>query len=126
MGIGRHKIPAGLKTVPGPPGVPLLGHTTLLDEEPQKQLRMWARQYGPLFKLRLGWEDWVFVTEPGAIKEIFDKQSRITSGRPPMPVVSDLLSGGKRFLLQTYTPEWRKLRALVHRLLTPKASDSFK
>lgn len=116
----------GLSKIPGPKGMPLIGHTTMLEQEPQKQFRNWAAEYGPLFKLRIGWEDWVFVTEPKAIKEIFDKQSKSTSGRQPMPVLSDLLSGGKRFLLQTYTPEWRKLRAIVHRLLTPKSSELFK
>ncbi|KAF2502665.1 putative O-methylsterigmatocystin oxidoreductase [Lophium mytilinum] len=122
----RRRVPRGYETVPGPQGSLLFGHTSLLGAEPQAQLKAWAKDFGPLFKLRLGWEDWIFVNEPGAIREIFDKQSRVTSGRAPMPVLSDILSGGKRFLLQTYTPEWRKLRTIVHKLLTPKSSSTFK
>ena len=31
----------------------------------------------------------------------------------------------ERFLLMPYSPDWRKLRAIVHRLLTPKSSNTF-
>lgn len=74
----------------------------------------------------MGYENWVFLNSPEAVKEVLDKQSAITSGRAPMPVASDLISGGMRFLLMGYTSEWRKLRTIVHKLLTPKVSDTFK
>ena len=76
-------------------------------------------------QLQIGWQNWVFVSSPEAVKDIFDKQSSATSGRVPMPVASDLVSGGMRFLLMDYTPTWRKLRAIVHKLLTPKVSNTF-
>ncbi|KAE9571969.1 hypothetical protein CGMCC3_g12007 [Colletotrichum fructicola] len=44
----------------------------------------------------------------------------------PMPVVSDLLSGENRLLLLTYGTKWRQLRTIVHKLLTPKASETYK
>jgi hypothetical protein len=72
-------------------------------------------QYGELFKIQMGWETWGFVNNPEVVKDIFDKQSAITSGRPRMPVGSDVVSGGVRFLLMDYTAEWRKLRAVVHK-----------
>ena len=123
----RHKrIPKGLREVPGPKGLPLIGNTLQLQPYPQQRLQQWAREYGELFKIQLGWENWIFVNDPGAVKELLDRQSAITSGRAPMPVGSDLISGGKRFLLMSYTPEWRKLRTIVHKLLTPKVSATFK
>lgn len=33
------------------------------------------------------------LSSPEAVKEILDKKSALTSSRPPMPVVSDALSG---------------------------------
>jgi cytochrome P450 len=36
------------------------------------------------------------------------------------------LSGGMRFLFMEYGPEWRKLRAISHKLLTPAVSATFK
>jgi cytochrome P450 len=41
-------------------------------------------------------------------------------------VASDALSGGMRMLFAEYGPEWRKLRGITHRLLTPNASATFK
>ncbi|KAF2225595.1 putative O-methylsterigmatocystin oxidoreductase [Elsinoe ampelina] len=118
--------PKGLNAVPGPPGIPILGHITKLSAQPQREWQKWAREYGEIFQVKLGWENWVMVNSPEAVKEILDKQSAITSSRPPMPGLSDVISGGKRFLLMGYTQEWRKLRAIVHKLLTPKMSETFK
>lgn len=79
-----------------------------------------------MFQIRMGWENWIFLNDPAVVKELLDKQSAVTSGRAPSPVASDIISGGKRFLFMSYTPEWRKLRTIVHKLLTPKASALFK
>ncbi|KAK5080715.1 hypothetical protein LTR05_008419 [Lithohypha guttulata] len=123
---GYQKPPKGLSLVPGPRSWPLVGNTLQLKPQPQRQFQAWAQRYGEVFKIRMGWYDWVFVNDPAAVKEIFDKQSAVTSGRVPMPVASDLISDGKRFLLMGYTAEWRKLRAIVHKLLTPKVSATFR
>lgn len=120
------KVPKGLRTVPGPRGLPLVGNVLQMTPQPQRQFQQWAREYGEMFQIKIGWENWIFLNTPAAVKEIMDKQSAITSGRAPMPVVSDLISGGMRFLFMNNTPTWRKLRSIVHKLLTPKASETFK
>ncbi len=124
--IQRKRPPKGLRLVPGPKGLPVLGNLHQLQPYPQRRLQQWAREYGEMFQIRMGWENWIFLNDPAAVKELLDKQSANTSGRAPMPVASDIVSGGKRFLLMTYTPEWRKLRTIVHKLLTPKMSATFK
>lgn len=43
-----------------------------------------------------------------------------------MPVAADILSGGNRLLFITYGQQWRKLRTIVHKLLTPRASETYK
>jgi cytochrome P450 len=134
-----------------PPGlrhVPVAGTASQLGPYPQQKLRQWALEHGELFKVPLGTEQWIYVNSPAAVKEIFDKQSQHSSSRAPSPVVLDLVSGGMRygrnpkycsaiaismpsnleshrFLLMPYSPYWRKLRAIVHKLLTPKSSDTF-
>lgn len=114
------------KLPPGPKGFPLLGNAHQLGSNPHRQLQRWAAQYGDFFTVRLGWENWVFVNNPSSVREIFDKQSAVTSGRMPQPVLSGILSGDNRLLLLTYGEKWRKLRALVHKSLTPKASSTYK
>ncbi|KAF3387022.1 Cytochrome P450 monooxygenase yanC [Penicillium rolfsii] len=133
------KTPKGLRVVP------LAGTAVDLGPYPQKQLRKWALEHGDLFRVALGREQWIYVNSPAAVKEIFDKQSQHSSSRAPSSVVSDLLSGGMRcegalrrdnygvvwltrgdrFLFMPYSSEWRKLRAIVHKLLTPKSSNTF-
>ena len=115
-----------LRKIPGPSGLPLIGNLHQISSLPFREMKQWSRKYGEIFRVKVGLQDWIFLNSPEAIKDILDRQSATTSGRPPMPVASDIVSGGKRFLLMSYTPEWRKLRAMVHKLLTPKASDLFK
>jgi cytochrome P450 len=119
-------LPLAFRAIPGPPGLPVLGNTLQMGNRPHRKLQKWAQQYGELFRVKLGTQNWVFVGGPDAVREIFDKQSAITSGRAPMPVASDILSGGNRLLFLTYGPKWRKLRTIVHKLLTPKASSLYK
>ena len=102
-----------------------VGNTLQLGPRPQKQLKKWANEYGEIMQVQIGWENWVFLNSPQAVKDIMDRQSAVTSGRAPMPVGSDLISGGMRFLFMGYTPTWRKLRTIVHKLLTPKVSNTF-
>jgi hypothetical protein len=64
-----------LSTIPGPDrGVLLWGRPGLPPNAPDV-MRGWAREYGELFKLRIGWYDWVVINSPEAFKEIFDKQA---------------------------------------------------
>ena len=118
-------MPMGYRSVPGPRGWPIVGNTYQLDSRPHRQLREWAQQYGELFRLRIGFEDWVFINSfapslpggyrteeltrvreynsPDAVKEILDRQSVATSSRGPRPATSDLLSGGLRMVLMQYS-----------------------
>lgn len=122
----QNRPPAGTKSAPGPPGLPILGNAHQLGSQPHQQITAWAREYGEVYKIRLGWNDWYMVCSPDACKEILDKQSAYTSSRSPQPVAGDTLSGGMRFLFMPYGPEWRKLRGISHKLLTPAVSATFK
>lgn len=118
--------PPGTHHAPGPAGLPILGNAHQLGRQPHQQITAWAREYGELYKIRLGWNDWYMICSPDACKDILDKQSAYTSSRNPQPVAGDTLSGGMRFLLMPYGPEWRKLRGTSHKLLTPAVSATFK
>lgn len=122
----KNKPPPGTKPAPGPPGLPIIGNAHQLGQQPHQQVTAWAREYGEVYKIRLGWNDWYMICSPDACKEILDKQSAYTSSRPPAPVCQDALAGGMRFLFMEYGPEWRKLRSISHKLLTPAVSATFK
>ena len=122
----KDKAPSGTKVAPGPAGLPVLGNAHQLGQQPHQQITAWAREYGEVYKIRLGWNDWYMICSPDACKEILDKQSAHTSSRAPLPVSGDALGGGMRFLFMEYGPEWRKLRGISHKLLTPAVSATFK
>jgi cytochrome P450 len=122
----KKRLPPGTKHATGPTGLPLLGNAHQLGLQPHQQITAWAREYGELYKIRLGFNDWYMICSPEACKEILDKQSAHTSSRAPQPVAGDTLSGGMRFLFMPYGPEWRKLRGISHKLLTPNVSATFK
>jgi cytochrome P450 len=122
----KNKLPRGTKVAPGPHGLPVLGNAHQLGQQPHQQITAWAREYGEVYKIRLGWNDWYMICSPEACKDILDKQSAHTSSRAPLPVSGDALSGGMRFLFMEYGPEWRKLRGISHKLLTPAVSATFK
>lgn len=99
------KSRTALKDIPGPEPHFLLGNIPDFGDSRPRRLKQWAAEYGELFKLRLGWENWVFVNSPEAVKEIFDRQSQHTSSRAPSPVVSDLVSGNMRSVVN-YSVLW--------------------
>ncbi|KAF2831810.1 cytochrome P450 76C3 [Ophiobolus disseminans] len=122
----KRRPPPGTHHAPGPSGLPVLGNAHQLGRQPHQAITAWAREYGELYKIRLGWNDWYMICSPEACKEIMDKQSAHTSSRAPQPVAGDTLSGGMRFLFMPYGPEWRRLRGISHKLLTPGVSATFK
>jgi cytochrome P450 len=110
---------------PSPPGLPFIGNTLQMSSHLQIRFIQWARQFGEVYRVRLGLTDWYILNTPEAVKEVLDKQSAVTSSRPPWPILSDALSGGKRFLLMPYGLEWRRLRSMSHKLLTPRMTANF-
>ena len=111
----QNKPPKGLLSPPGPKGLPLLGSAHQLGPHPHRQIIKWAQAHGEVYKIRLGMNTWYMLGSPEAVKEIMDRQSKDSSSRAPMPVASQALSGGLRFLFMEYGAEWRRLRAVSHR-----------
>ena len=62
----------------GPAGWPWIGIGLSLPSDAPEVFRRWTRQYGEVFKIRVGWYDWVILNSPEAVKELLDKQVRCT------------------------------------------------
>ena len=68
------------------------------------------------FRLRLASTDVVYLNSSRVVSEILEKRSAITSSRTPMPMVSDIVSGGKRMVVMPYNSTWRNIRKLMHQV----------
>jgi len=121
----RRQQKGTLATMPGPGGNPFTGIGLSMPPRAPEVFRQWAREYGEVFKVRIGWYDWVVVNSPEAFREIFDKQSISTSSKIPAPIGHDLVTGNLRMFTMSYGPKWRAHRTIMHQLLAPKATLSF-
>ena len=63
-----------LDKLPGPKGYPFIGIGISLPPKAPARLREWASRYGEVFRIRVGWYDWVIINSPQAFREILDKQ----------------------------------------------------
>ncbi|KAK3944726.1 O-methylsterigmatocystin oxidoreductase [Diplogelasinospora grovesii] len=114
-----------LDKMPGPRGWPLIGIGIGLPRKSVEVLGQWAIQYGEVYKIRVGWYNWVVINSPEAMRDIFDKQSVSTSSRSPMPLAHDVAVGGMRMNTLPYGKKWRAYRTIVHGLLSTTMTDQF-
>ncbi|KAI1611780.1 cytochrome P450 [Exophiala viscosa] len=117
----KYRYPAG------PNGSPLFGN---LFQVPPKyagpKFAEWGNQYGDMFTIRLGARRWVFLNSMQTVRELLDRRGRLYIGRPEFPITQDILSGGNRIIMMSYTERWRNLRKIMHQLLMSSNSDIYK
>ncbi|RCI00745.1 Cytochrome P450 2 sub R member 1, partial [Rhizopus stolonifer] len=69
--------------IPSPKGdYYFLGHIPLLSGRPAETVHKWHHELGPLVKVYMGAQTWVFIGEPEAAHEILSTKGAVTSGRP--------------------------------------------
>ncbi|KAF2228742.1 cytochrome P450, partial [Viridothelium virens] len=114
-----------LDTIQGPKGYPLIGIGFKLPPKAPAVFRKWAMKYGDVFKIRVGWYDWVVINSPEAIKEILERQAVKTSSKAPSPMGHDIVTGGNRMPTMPYGPHWRALRSVVRQITTVPMTATF-
>ncbi|KAL9069425.1 MAG: hypothetical protein Q9157_006163 [Trypethelium eluteriae] len=114
-----------LDTIQGPKGYPLIGIDFKLPPKAPAVFRKWAMKYGDVFKIRVGWYDWVVINSPEAIKEILERQAVKTSSKAPSPMGHDIVTGGNRMPTMPYGPHWRALRSVVRQITTVPMTATF-
>ncbi|KAF2266558.1 cytochrome P450, partial [Lojkania enalia] len=114
-----------LDTIPGPKGYPIIGIGYKLPPKAPAVFRKWAYKYGEIFKLRVGWYNWVIINTPEAVREILEKQAISTSSKAPSPLGHDVVTGGMRMPTMPYGPHWRAQRSVVRRITTVPMTTTF-
>jgi cytochrome P450 len=74
--------------------------------------------------LHMGSRTWVVLNSDRVVHDIINKHGKITTERPSMPIVSDLLSNGKRSVIRP-TAEWVEGRRVMHYLLSGTALRTY-
>lgn len=73
--ISRWILGDPMPTIPGPDDCRIIQVRWSLPRNPRTVMSEWATTYGELFKLRVGFYDYVVINSPEAFQEIFVKQA---------------------------------------------------
>ncbi|KAF1841816.1 cytochrome P450 [Cucurbitaria berberidis CBS 394.84] len=87
----RHRIPKGLKPLPGPKGYPIIGS---VPDVPEKngfiKFADWGKEYGPIYQVNLAGHNHVWISSDQVSKDLLSKKAAIYSDRPHIPaLISD-------------------------------------
>jgi len=86
----RHRIPTGLKPLPGPKGYPIIG---AVPDVPEKngfiKFADWGKEYGPIYQVNLAGDNHVWISTDEIAKELLSKKAAIYSDRPHIPALID-------------------------------------
>ncbi|KAJ6199962.1 cytochrome P450, partial [Bipolaris maydis] len=114
-----------IDTIPGPKLHPIVGLGLKLPPNATSLFQQWASDYGDIFKVRIGWYNWVVINTPEAIREILEKQAVNTSSKAPSPLGHDVVTGGMRMPTMPYGPRWRAQRSVVRQITSVPMTSAF-
>jgi len=67
---------------PGPPGLPIVGNSFQIPLiNPWRKQAEWTKQYGPIYRLKLGKDTVIVLGTQQAAKDLLEKRSKIYSSR---------------------------------------------
>ncbi|KAK4609167.1 Cytochrome P450 monooxygenase [Fulvia fulva] len=104
---------------PGPTGLPLIGNlpellSSVKDGEQHLLFQRWARQFGAVYKVKLGPHTQYMVNTDIAVKQIFDKPAGVSANRPAWLVSSHhMCNDWNVLLINADTPRWKHQRRVT-------------
>jgi cytochrome P450 len=113
-----------LSDLPGPRGLPVVGNAWQIKSLQFHQgLEAWAREFGPMYKIRVGRKPIVVISDNALIATLLrDRPDAIRRSSRTSRLLSELGTSG---VFTSEGEEWRKQRKLVMRGLTPEVIRRF-
>ncbi|XP_029140819.1 cytochrome P450 2K6-like [Protobothrops mucrosquamatus] len=79
---------------PGPRTIPILGNLHMMDlKRPHRTMIEWSKEYGPIFRIKLGLQEMVVLTGYETVKEALVNQADAFADRPFVPIFEDVTKG---------------------------------
>ncbi|KAF2477324.1 cytochrome P450 [Lindgomyces ingoldianus] len=112
----RHKIPPGLKELPGPKGYPIVGS---VPEVPEKnsfiKFADWGKEYGPIYQVDLAGSNHVWISSDQISRDLLAKKGAIYSDRPHIPaLISDNRTSSQYLPLLSKNDGWTRQRKFAN------------
>ncbi|KAK2898652.1 hypothetical protein QQF64_032096 [Cirrhinus molitorella] len=109
----RTKIPEGLKKLPGPKALPIIGNILEIGNNPHLSLTAMSKCYGPVFQIQIGMRPVVVLSGNDVIRQALLKQGEEFAGRPDL-YSTRLVGDGKSLAFSTdQVGVWRARRKLA-------------
>lgn len=94
---------------PGPKTIPILGNLHLMDlKRPYRTMIKLSKKYGPVFRLRLGFQEMVVLTGYETVKEALVNQAEAFAERASVPLFEDFAKGFG--LIFSHGENWKTMR----------------
>uniref|UniRef100_A0A8C6X0Q4 Uncharacterized protein n=1 Tax=Naja naja TaxID=35670 RepID=A0A8C6X0Q4_NAJNA len=91
---GSSRNNSSLNLPPGPRTIPILGNLHMIDlKRPHKTLIEWSKEYGPIFRIKLGFQEMVVLTGYETVKEALVNQADAFADRASVPIFEDAVKG---------------------------------
>ncbi|OPJ70063.1 hypothetical protein AV530_019306 [Patagioenas fasciata monilis] len=122
-------VPQGLKSPPGPRGIPILGNVLELRKDPHLVLTRLSKKYGDVMEVRIGTRPVLVLSGLDTIRQALVKQGEDFMGRPDLYSFQYISNGQS----PTFSPDsgevWKALRKLTQNALktfssTPSPTSS--
>ncbi|GJN38659.1 hypothetical protein PR202_gb27723 [Eleusine coracana subsp. coracana] len=108
----------GVRGVPGPPALPVVGHLPLLARYGPDVFSLLAKKYGPIFRFHLGRQPLVIVADPELCREVGVRQFKSIPNRSlPAPIAGSPLH--QQGLFFTKGERWSAMRNTIISLYQP-------
>jgi len=109
--------------LPGPTGLPLLGNVGIDTAHFHQKLEEWAREYGPVYRMRLMERRFIVTSRRADIAQILhDRPDQWRRSRRVASILEEAAAVG---VFAAEGEEWRRQRKLVMHALTPEVINRF-
>ncbi|RCH92867.1 hypothetical protein CU097_003492 [Rhizopus azygosporus] len=103
----------------------MTGHMPLLGQIPGEIFTKWHHEYGPIFRIKMGVQNWLILGNAQIAHDILVSKGSVTVGRPEQTFLTKVHGkGGRGILMIDYGKRWKNIRNVVLHILSPKSVDS--